>query len=856
MTETMPLMSIKREVPSSQIGEIDGQSELGAALAVLPVQYDFFLSQASFRAPLKIVPSAWHEHAPFAFWLVEKLRPRIFVELGVHNGFSYFAFCQALKMAGLNSAAFGIDLFTGDEHAGFYDESIYQNVYNYSLSNYSDISTIMRSSFHDALTYFEDGTIDLLHIDGRHHYDDVKSDFETWLPKLSERAVVLFHDTNIRERDFGVVRFWSQITKRYPGFNFIHCCGLGVLGVGDAIPVSVAKLLNAAEDEELTAAIRSVYSRLGSMVSLSFRAAESAKALAAKERETDAARESSKREVTALRNEIEKLRSTYAATVEELHSCKKDLAELVDLASIAEESLAEAVEERKSYAAGLAETAAERDALNATLTALRSELDVLGHELRTKGEALLKIEQDYDAIDSARNDALFQIDALHQERDDLYRTINGLREDCSKLTAEHDQAIADAKEEFAIALAAARADAAREFDAFRNDALQQIGALHQERDDLLGTITELRDDRSKLTVEHDQAVADAKEEFAATLAAVRAAAARELNVLHTERESLTRTISVLNDELLERRAEQSNAALEAKLRQDELFNALSAERQRVAEHLDRIAELEQSYERTLREHADGVAGLEAKRRSSEAAGKEVQRENDALKRRLETVLADYEALTADRVSGLAEAAALKAHAEALEISHANALAELMRTQERHLRALREGLIDAEAALYSVKSTSAQRGLGAWFNRGAAHQRKVARTLLQSGLFDVKFYQANYPNVATDLRTNTAQFDIAAAEHYVRVGFSSGFRPNGVFDTRWYLENYEDVRRAGINPLLHYWVYGWLEGRNPGPSFDTNYYLETNPDVRASAVNPLKHYLEFGRYEGRLPVRPV
>src|SRR5664280_1083884 len=87
-----------------------------------------FLSPVSFRAPEKIVTSAWHEHAPFAFWLVEQLRPNNFVELGTHYGFSFFAFCQAIRMAQLSTAAFAIDLWTGDEHAGFYGEEVYQGV--------------------------------------------------------------------------------------------------------------------------------------------------------------------------------------------------------------------------------------------------------------------------------------------------------------------------------------------------------------------------------------------------------------------------------------------------------------------------------------------------------------------------------------------------------------------------------------------------------------------------------------------------------------------------------------------------------------------------------------------------------
>lgn len=85
--------------------------------------------------------------------------------------------------------------------------------------------------------------------------------------------------------------------------------------------------------------------------------------------------------------------------------------------------------------------------------------------------------------------------------------------------------------------------------------------------------------------------------------------------------------------------------------------------------------------------------------------------------------------------------------------------------------------------------------------------------------------------------------------------------SGLFDAKWYLEAYPDVRDSGGDPARHYLESGWREGRDPGPTFCTTAYLKANSDVVALGVNPLVHYLEHGQAEGRgaphprAPIRP-
>ncbi|PLZ01864.1 class I SAM-dependent methyltransferase [Burkholderia sp. WAC0059] len=223
------------------------------------------VSPVSFWAPQHVVMSAWLEHAPFGFWLMDVLRPRVFVELGTHTGFSFLALCQAVERLRLPTACYAIDTWKGDEHAGFYGEDVFRDLSGIQDRHYSGFSQLIRARFDEACAYFSDGEIDLLHIDGRHHYEDVVDDYTTWLPKLSEQAVVLFHDTNVRERGFGVWRLWEELKERHPSFEFIHGHGLGVLCPGASIPPGVRPLFAASEDVRVRT--RQVYARLGAAVS-------------------------------------------------------------------------------------------------------------------------------------------------------------------------------------------------------------------------------------------------------------------------------------------------------------------------------------------------------------------------------------------------------------------------------------------------------------------------------------------------------------------------------------------------------------------------------------------------------------
>ena len=220
------------------------------------------------RRPARIVQSSWLQHGPFAFWIVDALKPRLIVELGCHNGYSFCCFCEQMRASGVEGRAIAIDTWQGDEHSGAYNENVYANLSAYVSRQYPDFAELKRMYFSEALPMVADGSIDLLHVDGRHFYNDVVEDFTSWIPKLSDRAVVLFHDTQVHDRDFGVYKYWAELEKQYPTFEFRHGHGLGVLGFGKNIPTAVRGLFDETADPAATSATRTAFASQGRRIYL------------------------------------------------------------------------------------------------------------------------------------------------------------------------------------------------------------------------------------------------------------------------------------------------------------------------------------------------------------------------------------------------------------------------------------------------------------------------------------------------------------------------------------------------------------------------------------------------------------
>src|SRR4029453_7486205 len=114
------------------------------------------------ESPKRLSPiRSWHEHIPFAMFLIDVVRPHILVELGTHAGDSYCAFCQGVKELNLDTRCYAVDTWRGDAHSGFYDLTVLDGLGAHHDPIYGSFSALIQSSFDDALQHFADGEINL-----------------------------------------------------------------------------------------------------------------------------------------------------------------------------------------------------------------------------------------------------------------------------------------------------------------------------------------------------------------------------------------------------------------------------------------------------------------------------------------------------------------------------------------------------------------------------------------------------------------------------------------------------------------------------------------------------------------------
>ncbi|HLX63644.1 MAG TPA: class I SAM-dependent methyltransferase [Planctomycetota bacterium] len=281
----------------------------------------------SLELPKHASSTAWHEHIPFVKILVQLLRPKIFVKLGVRKDDSYLAICESAATLGI--ACYGVDGGNGRiKHAGVADDKVLSQLHAAHDPHYGTFSRVVETGGDaqaPAASHFAENSIELLHVDGLQPYKAVCRDWETWRPKLSRSAVVLFQGTNVREGDVGMWQLWKQLCFTYRHFEFLHGQGLGVIVTGPGIPEPLNVFLTMAEKNSET--VRKYFFALGNRSSLHAQAvtqSETIESLETKLRDTEALSGSKNTTLLAQAAEIGRLNEMIAGLQQRLSASTAD----------------------------------------------------------------------------------------------------------------------------------------------------------------------------------------------------------------------------------------------------------------------------------------------------------------------------------------------------------------------------------------------------------------------------------------------------------------------------------------------------------------------------------------------------
>jgi GT2 family glycosyltransferase len=751
----------------------------------------------------RYIGDSWCMHLPFAYDLMRELAPNVFVELGVKEGESYFAFCQSAAENKINVRCYGVDSWRGDIQTGELDPKIQAEVDAYNC-RYSSFSELKAMFFVEALKDFPDASIDLLHIDGTHTYAAVKTDFESWLPKLSPKGIILFHDVMLRDHGFGVWKLWDEITREHDSFLFEFGCGLGVwkkepLTTSDS--PFVRRLFGANESESRD--INESY-------------VNAAAALALWRRVEDQSHHGASAPQTTPRTEI--LAHQGSVISQPL------IAETGETAALLQDALEQS---RRTSGQTRSELEAKRlAALETDIQGLRGDLEQARAEAAAlswqrkveharKEEAVREIEQQRSTMQIELRETQ---DALSASRDETARFLEALE---IRRTQADGFAASNAK------LQARLANLSRQ--------LVGLGAEMQEGNSHAPEIVSSIAEEIK-RIHHPSFLWKIARSFGllklAPLGVPRSA---------SERRSIARELRNSLRDIQKALASESSAPEDVALEISRLFEL--HRRARAVAGLLRLS--------TVLRFAGPGGGVP--HRPRRPARRSVRKNGGAVLFDVAWYLGQNPDVAAMGIDPLDHYVKWGAG----EGRNPNPLFET-----RWYLATNPDVAGAELnplehyCEWGVRDSRDPNPLfsTSWY---LAHNPDVAAAglnplahYLKHGasegrdphpLFDTSWYLSQNPEVR----------GLNPLEHYFGWGRHHRRSPHPLFDVSWYLAQHDDIAGAEVDPLLHHLERGGREGRDPHLLFDSSWYLEQNADLGAG-INPLRHYLEFGAGEGRDP----
>jgi len=763
-----------------------------------------------FETPRRLSQGAWHGHMLFAQWIIRVINPEIFVELGTHNGDSYFSFCQSVKKNGLKTKCHAVDSWQGEPHAGFYGEDVFKDVNLYNKENYAEFSTLHRCLFDEAVSQFKDKSIELLHIDGFHTYEAVKHDFETWVPKLAKNAVVLFHDTAETRKDFGVWRFWEELEEKYQEttYNFLHSHGLGVLGLGTDFPEELATFFQSKKKDY--SQLRQFYSKVSGYLLESKERERNAKdpgnfniyidtgkGLSESEKESSAVTESSSRVKFFLTNHksIQKIRVDFSITPK-LILIQDLVATRIDGSSECPDIISGSYSDRFDFDPEISP--------NTSLFLFTQK----------NPRFYVKLDQEKEYADVSY---YFKILGL-EEVTSLVRVqeldveVKRLKDSVEELSSRNNFLVVEKDKLF------------KEIELKKNQAEEaavKLNDLLSEKESLLENLVV----KDKEIESRDRGLEEK---------------AREIESRHRELESKVKEIEIRDRELENKDKEIESRAIELEEKDREIESRDRELESKVKEIESRDRELEskdkviESRDRELESKDKEIKSrdreLESKDKEIKSRDRELEEKNKEIKQLATRVS------TQDKVIERFKENSISKEKEMNQLQE-NLKNEIKENNEYFRILLREKRVEVLKRYQRLKFfIIIKRSIGFIIHpRASLEYRKSKKDLLQSGLFDEDYYLE---------KNKDLYFTPNLVRHYLLHGYKEGREVHPLFDSKYYCEAYEDVKFHGVNPLLHYVRSGWKEGRMPSMFKDNEDYKNGYDERKAFKTELLKKSINF------------
>jgi len=181
--------------------------------------------------------TGWGGNDPVFSMLIDKVQPRVIVEVGTWKGQSALNMVSLAKKYHEDVTVFCVDTWLGSSEFWMKQHSANQKMLN--LKNgfpsfyYQFLANVVRAKAEDHIVPIPlpsaiakrvlgdlKGAIDLIYIDGDHAEDSVYQDISLWYPLLSDKGIMFGHDQTWRSVRKAVWRYSHEIgIKKYIVIN-------------------------------------------------------------------------------------------------------------------------------------------------------------------------------------------------------------------------------------------------------------------------------------------------------------------------------------------------------------------------------------------------------------------------------------------------------------------------------------------------------------------------------------------------------------------------------------------------------------------------------------------------------------